>query len=109
MIIGGIEMAIKTEKFRAKDITKDGKWIIDDRKVELAGIKLHLPGNYGKREVLMFFNDASVYHKRCFSCNEKTSHEQSIIVMEDYHYMVAHCCNKIQLFDNKELVTRSLL
>ena len=102
-------MVIKTEKFRAKDITKDGKWIIDDRKVELAGIELHLPGNHGKREVLMFFNDASVYHNRCLSCNEKTSQEQSIIAMEDYHYMVAHCCNKIRLFDNKELVSRFFL
>ena len=98
-------MVKRQEKFRAKDITKDGKWIVDGREVELTGIKLHLPGNRGKREVLMFFNDASAYHDRCMGCDGKTSSEQSIIAMEDYHYMVAHCCNKIWLFDNKDLIT----
>ena len=94
------------ENFFARDIDDDGFWILDNgHKIDLRNVQLHLPNGRGHEWVIGVSLYPEGYYDECPLCEEKLT-AGLIIMLENYHYLIVRCCDRLFLYENQKLEVR---
>jgi len=94
---------ILNEDLSPTQIDDDGWWHLSDgHMIDLRHVQLHLPDGKGDEQVQAVILDPSGYYEVCPLCEISLS-KGIIIVMENYHYLIVRCCNKLFLYRNQKI------
>jgi len=93
----------KRDMLSAENIDKDGMWHVDGGKVDLRHVELHLPDGRGDEKVMAVVLSTEGYIRRCPECNKVPhEHDSLAIIMENWFYIVAKCCDTMLLYKKEE-------
>jgi len=96
------------ESLKPSAITPDGYWVLPDgHKCDLRHVQLELPDGRGKEWVVGVALSAEGVYDVCPECKTRMN-ESMILIMENYHYLVARCCDKLLLYENQKLNVRKM-
>lgn len=89
----------------ASAIDDEGIWHLSEsgHSIDLRHVQLHLPDGKGHESVIGVILSPEGYYYRCPLCKEKLHEEGLIILLENHHYLVVRCCDKLLLYENNKL------
>ena len=91
------------EDFVAADIDDEGFWIMKSgHKVDLRNVQLHLPDGRGHEWVIGVMLSPEGYYDSCPKCKEELN-SGIIVMLENYHYLIVRCCDRLFLYENQKL------
>jgi|TARA_Y100000015_G_C2391304_1_gene90330 hypothetical protein len=96
------------EKYRNAElkpsaITPDGMWVLPDgHKCDLRHVQLQLPDGRGEEWVLGVILSAEGIYEVCPECEQELK-EGMVLIMENHHYLVVRCCDKLLLYQNQKI------
>tara|TARA_R100000152_G_C6778179_1_gene208655 strand:+ start:2148 stop:2483 length:336 start_codon:yes stop_codon:yes gene_type:complete len=91
------------DNFKASDIDDNGFWILpNDHKVDLRNVQLHLPNGRGHEWVIGVVLSPKGYYDECPLCHKQLT-EGLLILLENHHYLIVRCCDKLFLYENQKL------
>tara|TARA_R110002012_G_scaffold194939_2_gene363171 strand:- start:2270 stop:2602 length:333 start_codon:yes stop_codon:yes gene_type:complete len=94
---------LDNQNFRASDIDSEGLWHLPSgHKVDLRNVQLQLPDGRGHEWVIGIVLTPKGYYDSCPICKENLT-EGLLILLENHHYLVVRCCDKLLLYENQKL------
>ena len=91
------------ENFIASDIDDEGFWNLKSgHRIDLRNVQLHLPDERGHEWVIGVALSPAGYYEECPLCHENLI-SGLIILLENHHYLIVRCCDRLFLYENQKL------